>query len=240
MHQSFRGRLPANGRPFLTTLFVTTFLFTMVVIANGVGEDFSIVEKALEKIVKIHPDKSLKQNISSVASQMRLPFCIEGSSDVEALLDRRDLFNTDQTNAASFITRLETLGFSVQKYANGMLLRSPEVVRIANNPLDNTVQKFHFEGQYKDLIRKICDLFPGLPPNLVVFDGMFPSEIVCRIDVNKSISLRDLLILSAEQSSVMWQAVILSNAPTYVIEDGTGKRQETRGSCITLSFPWRL
>jgi hypothetical protein len=236
MQQSLRGRPLTNGRPFLTTLFVTTFLFTMAVVASSVGEDFPITEKALEKIVMINPERSLKLNISNVASQVGVPFCVEGSSDVEALLDKTDLFNTNQTDAASFITRLEALGFSVQKYTNGVLLRSPEVVRIAQNPMDNTVPEFHFEGPYEAFLKKILSLFPRPSPGVFSATGQF-SNISCRIDVSKSISLRDLFMLSTEQSGIMWKAVILSEAPTYVLEDDTGKRLgTTKGSRVNISF----
>jgi hypothetical protein len=236
IQQSLRGGPLTNLGPFLTTLFVTTLLFTMAVVASSVGEDFPIIEKALEKNVTINPEGPLKLNINNVASQVGVPFCVEGSSDVEALLDKTDLFNTIQTDAASFIARLEALGFSVQKYTNGVLLRSPEVVRIVQNPMDKTVPEFHFEGQYEAFLKKILSLFPRPGPGVFSAAGQF-SNISCRIDVSKSISLRDLLMLSSEQSGIKWKVVILPEAPTIELHDNTGKLVgTTRGNRVRISF----
>ncbi len=200
-----------------------------------------MTDETLGQIVTINTEQPVRQNIQDVAAQLKVPFCVEGSSTVKALLEKRISVDTNRIDVASFIASVEAVGFSIQQYTNGVLLRARDVVQIPDNPLDHTVDAFKFSGHHEAFVQKICSLFPGLPPDIAAVKGVSSSEIMYRIDVTNSISLRDLLMLSAEKSGMMWMAVIRSKAPTYVIEDmKTGVRQETSGSPVTLSFTGKL
>lgn len=241
MQQSSRQRLVKHVRLLLPVFFPTSFVFAIAVLSTSFAEDSPMRDDAFHRIVMIKPEQSVRQNIEDVAFQAKMPFCVEGSSDINLLLDKRSPLDTNRIDVAAFITSMETLGFRIQKYTNGVLFRTPEVVQIAENPLNHSVQEFHFAGQHEALVQKICSLLPGLPPNVATIKGVTSSEIVCRIDVTNSISVRDLLMLSTEKSGIMWQVVILSKAPVYVIEGAdTGGRQETSGSRVTLSLTGKL
>jgi len=62
-------------------------------------------------------------------------------------------------------------------------------------------------------------LFPNLAPNYHTTRGMMSSDAIYRIDLAGPVSIRDILIRSAEQTHVMWRAVIQEAPPTYMLED---------------------
>lgn len=219
-----------------TILVVTVTLFLGLTAIKILGGD-KIEDTTSDEELSVNTEHSVIRNIIAVSSQSGQIFCVEGASDTTIQLDKKFSIELKEASIKSFIMGLEKLGFDTQKYESGILLRSPKVLKITDNPLDHIVKEFKFSGNHDAFIEKISSVFPGLGPNVMKITGQFQTNDIYDIESKKPISIRKLLMLNAEKSGIMWKVVVKSKAPVHLLKDPeTGKNKEVHGSRVDISF----
>jgi len=191
----------------------------------------------LEKSVTTKDLLPLKARLMQVSEQSAIPVCLESVKS-----QRPDASKEFAIGKGKAITikdlklSLEELGYEFRTDRKSMLVSTPAVKKLEENPLDTSLDGFSFEGDHRAFVEKLSSVFPGLPPNVTRVSGSTREDEHYKVDIEGKVSIRDVLMYVSAQYGIVWHAEISSTPPVYKVEGPDGSAVQAQGSSVNLTF----
>lgn len=174
--------------------------------------------------------------LPAAASAFKVPFCVEKASGEVDFWQRKLHFDKRELTLSDLLAVLGRDGCQVRSIQAAVLIRTPGVIAIKNNPLDTLVENFEFHGSHDGFVEKLHTKFPDLPAEVDESSVANTGNLRYDIVIKGPATIRDILLEMASRYGTAWAASVHATAPTIVAESPTLGRFEGVRSRVELSF----
>ncbi len=187
----------------------------------------------------IEKGSSLNDTLANASFSSGIALCREELSENDKPPRKKDRTALSDKSIEDFYLALINEGFVCSRTDRAILVADPGARKLKNNPLDSKLQGFKFKGSHQSFLTALSTQLQIIPPNII---GSSNSLVEASYDINidKEITLRELLMHIASDYGIVWVGRIAKNVPIYTIESPEDPKVVARGSSLTLIFRLKI
>lgn len=176
--------------------------------------------KYLNLSVSVSSTNSIYKNIQMVSDETQIPICIAVTTSSLPQMEKVLTSANDIKNLNEFISILRRTKFKVRVFEAGIIVSTNDFEMSPDNPLDIELESFKYNGRQAGLIREVGKFFVGeLQPALMESSSNQRSSKSVEIDISNSISIGEVLMISAGKSCAIWDMQINSDVLIHNAQD---------------------
>ncbi|MDF7802092.1 hypothetical protein P4C99_21655 [Pontiellaceae bacterium B1224] len=187
----------------------------------------------MDKLITLDPKLSLGARLSQISDQCGMPICCacESVYNPPELKKVFSLGDGQPMSLDSILKEFEEMGFGCMTYSNAILVSTPFVKALDANPLDMRLDNFYFEGDHVAFLKKLRSLRIGANPHRSrVIEARY------KIDIQKPVTVRDLLMKVSSEYGIKWNAYVSAEIPSYEFKNPDGTTLHATGPQVELVF----
>lgn len=165
-----------------------------------------------ERVVKIDNELPI-DGLVQISREAGILFCRESAAGNYPDLQRDVMVALGKPLSISdILSRLIDTGYGFKKYGTVIHVTAPSIKYVTNNPLDQHVDDFRFDGTHKEFRDRILRVFKSAHISDIEFDSDLPNiaKIELHMKMAGRITLRDVLMEIADKNRIGWHAKVIS------------------------------
>jgi len=184
--------------------------------------------------------ETLSNVIQEAGNAFGVRFCVEScSADAGFLYETKVVMGRlENVSLEQFVARLTAKGLHCSKKGNTILITSPGVTKLKENPLDVVVPGVKFEGsheEFQSLLNAMDDGIPSSPSGGT--KGHDPTKKNrYKLNFTKPVTIREMLLAACEQTGTTFDATIKWETPKPAGVLPAGANKPFRGDRVELYF----
>ena len=213
-------------------------VLTIIVTECCVAQTNQIPDLPCDPVIvanRAYKQQTLRASLNEATYALGLPICVEWAKEDQAMLERQvTVPRINLIKVSEVFQMCQDAGFRCKRLSNAIFVSSPSLKDYKDNPLDATARSFAFHGSHKELLFSIMEQFKtgfnwgesnGTPP-------MGPYSI----EIDREITLRDMLMEVANKYGIVWSAIIERERPVLKLKQSDGTEKKVAGSNMEMGF----